>query len=110
MGAVVVTVVDRTHGHHGEGHGTPSSGGSTSGSASGDPDGNGGGGGVSASRGGVGGGGVHERLLVPVVLEALPENYLSVPRRVDLGTVELESYTPSSFAVQNLSTGPAPVR
>lgn len=60
--------------------------------------------------GGEAGGGGGQRLLVPIVLEALPESCLRVPRKVDLGTVTLDSSTPSSFEVHNLSAGAAPLR
>lgn len=57
---------------------------------------------------GAGGGG--QRLFVPIVLEALPESCLRVPRKVDLGAVALDSETTSTFEVHNLSAGPAPLR
>lgn len=69
----------------------------------------GGGGGGGAGVGGAGGAGGH-RLLVPVVLEALPDSCLGVARKLDLGAVALYSSTSSSFEVKNLSAGPAPLR
>lgn len=63
-----------------------------------------------AHAGGGGGGGGSRKLLVPVVLEALPESCLGVPRKVDLGAVALDSITTSSFEVENISAGPAPLR
>lgn len=81
VGAVVVTVIDQRQPHS---------------------DGN-------MAHGGGGGGGGH-KLFVPIVLEALPESCLGVPRKLDLGVVALDSNTPSSFEVQNLSVGPAPLR
>lgn len=62
----------------------------------------GGGGGIGSEIGG--GAGAQERMLVPVILESLPESYLRVPRRVDLGSVSLGSDTSSKFKVQNTST------
>lgn len=64
------------------------------------------GGGSGAGAGGVGG----HRLLVPIVLEALPDSCLGVARKLDLGAVALHSSTSSSFEVKNLSAGPAPLR
>lgn len=66
--------------------------------------GNGGGGGGAGA--GVGG----HKLFVPIVLEALPDSCLGVVRKVDLGSVALDSSTASSFEVKNLSIGPAPLR
>ena len=62
------------------------------------------GGGGSGSRGGG------HKLFVPIVLEALPESCLGVPKKLDLGVVALDSQTASSFEVQNLSAGPGPLR
>ena len=56
------------------------------------------------------GNGNNQKLLVPLVLEVLPESCLGVSRKVDLGTVALDSKTPSSFEVQNLSVASAPLR
>ena len=58
---------------------------------------------------GAGGRGGH-KLFVPIVLEALPESCLGVPRKLDLGVVPLDTQTTSSFEVQNLSAGPGPLR
>lgn len=91
VGAVVVSVIDQPQ--HYPDVGTASS---------------------SAIIGGVGGigggGGRGQKLLVPIVLEALPESCLSVPRKVDLGAVALNSDTSSSFVIQNLSSAPSLLR
>lgn len=65
-------------------------------------------GGPNGGGAGIGVGG--HKLFVPVVLEALPDSCLGVVRKVDLGVVPLDSSTPSSFEVTNLSSGPAPLR
>lgn len=67
-----------------------------------------------SGEGGHGGNGscccIDKKLLVPLVLEVLPESRLDVPRKVDLGSVELNSQTPSSFEVKNLSSTSAWLR
>ena len=64
----------------------------------------------SVSHGGGGGGRGRHKLFVPIVLEALPESCLGVPKKLDLGVVPLDAQTASSFEVQNLSAGPGPLR
>lgn len=59
-------------------------------------------------NGGAGSGG--HKLFVPIVLEALPDSCLGVVRKLDLGTVALDSLTSSSFEVTNLSAGLAPLK